>query len=245
MLLEYGIGKQSPNWHVVETKAPMYARVYYVLDGNTIYQSGAHTQVLQKNQVYIFPVHTPYEMTTDPSAPLECMHLHLDLHTADLSHLISISLEEDQEMRHLIQVIQDAVEAQYPMSYLEILAQSFEKLCLLKKLFGMVDSDTKHYIDILRKTYRTNIPVSQIAVSLGYSTENFIRVFKKKLGISPHQYAISLRMSDAVRMLSSNATLEEIAISVGYADGSSFSNAFRRYYGISPSVYREHYAGNI
>ena len=245
MLLDYGIGRMSSSWHVLETKAPMYARVYYIFGGNTRYQSGLVSQTLEPGWLYIFPSHTPYEMTTDPDDPLNCMYLHLDLHTADLSRLVSINAEKDTEMRHLLQVLRDAVTAEYPAGYLELLARAFERLCLLKKLFTTVDEETGRYIQAIRKTYRTDLPLKDIAASLGYSTEYFIRVFKKKLGVSPHQYAISLRMSDAVRMLAGTATLEQIAQTTGYADSQTFSNAFRRYYGISPSSYREHYAGCV
>ncbi len=245
MLLDYGIGKMKSSWHVLETKAPMYARVYYILGGKTTYCSGKFTQKLKQGWLYIFPAHTPYEMVTDPENTLECMYLHLDLHTVDLSRLISVPVQQDVQLCHLLQVLQDAVEADYPAAYIEVLVQGFEKLCLLKQLFCAVDAETGRYIRAIRDTYRTDFPVRDIAAAMGYSTEYFIRMFKKKLGVSPHQYAISLRMSDAVRMLAGPATLEQIADATGYADGQTFSNAFRRYYGISPSVYREHYAGSV
>ncbi len=245
MLLDYGIGKQPASWHVLEAKAPMYARVYYILGGKTVYTYNSCTKVLKKGFLYIFPSHCPYEMTTDPSDPIECLYLHLDLHTADLSHLVAVPTENDLQLSHLLRVIQDAIEAEYPASYLETLVHSFEALCLLKNLFATVDADTSRCIEALRNSYRTDLPLNQIAASLGYSTEYFIRMFKKKLGVSPHQYAISLRMSDAVRMLAKGAGLEEIAAVTGYTDGHSFANAFRRYYGISPGVYRKHYAGSV
>lgn len=245
MLLFYGIEKLTGSWHVLETKAPMFARVYYIMGGTTRYTDSHFTHTLKKDWLYIFPSHAPYEMTTDPDDPLECMYLHLDIHTADLSRLIAVPVEAEPELRHLLALMCDAIAAAYPPSYLELLAQSFEALCLIKQLFQSVDADTGRYIKALRETYTTNIPLDDISASLGYSTEYFIRIFQKKLGVSPHQYVISLRMSDAVRMLIKGKTLDEIAESIGYSDGHSFSNAFRRYYGISPSEYRKNYAGYV
>lgn len=245
MLLDYGIGKQPAFWHVLETKPPMYARIYLILGGKTVYQAGNHTRTLKQGWLYIFPEHSTYELTTDPLDPIECMYLHLDLRTANLSNLIAVSISDDPEIAHLMCSIQDAVEAEYPASYLEMLAQALESLCLIKHLFESVDSDTTRYIEALRSVYRTDTPLREVASDFGYSTEYFIRIFKDKLGVSPHQYVISLRMSDAVRMLSRGASLDEIASTIGYTDGHSFANAFRRYYGISPGVYREHYAGSV
>lgn len=245
MLLNCGFGKQPPQWHVLETKAPMYARVYLVQGGTTVYQSETFCQKLQRNWLYIFPSFVPYEMTTSPEDPLECLFMHLDLHTISLTRPVAVDLEQDRELEHYFQVIFDGIRAGYPAGYLEQLAKGFEMLCVAKGLFELPDRQTGLYLDVMRKTYRTDTTVQQIADSLGYSKEYFIRNFKKHLGVSPHQYAISLRMSDAVRMLSGDMTLEAIAHTVGYVDDHSFSNAFRQYYGISPGTYRKHYAGSI
>ena len=243
MLLQSGYGRQPQNWHVLETKAPMYARVYWIMGGKTVYRSGNFSMKLRQNWLYIFPVYATYEMTTDPEDPLDCLYLHLDVHSISLSRPVAVELAADPELNHYLQVLSDAIMGQMPPDYLEVLARGFEKLCLHKHLLEAPDLQTRSYIDLMRKTYRTDVPVARLASSMGYSTEYFIRTFKKHLGVSPHQYAISLRMSDAVRMLTTDATLEEIARAIGYVDDHSFSNAFRRYYGISPSVYRRHYSG--
>lgn len=243
MLLQSGYGKQPRNWHVLETKAPMFARVYCVEGGKTVYQSANFSTELRKNWLYIFPVYAPYEMTTDPEDPLDCLYLHLDVHTISLSRPVAVDLGTDMELRNYVQVLSDAIKGEYPADYLEALARGFEKLCLFKHLLEAPDQQTRSYIDLMRQNYRSERPVAELAASMGYSTEYFIRTFKKHLGVSPHQYAISLRMSDAVRMLTTDATLEEIARAIGYVDDHSFSNAFRRYYGISPGTYRKHYTG--
>ena len=243
MLLQSGMGRQPANWHVLENKAPMYARVYWVTGGKTDYRSGNCRIKLRKNHLYIFPVYAPYEMTTDPSDPLDCLYLHLDVHSISLSRPVAVDLTADPELTHYLQVLSDAIRGELPADYLETLARGFEKLCLHKHLFEAPDSQTRRYIDLMRQTYRSDLPVAELAASMGYSTEYFIRTFKKHLGVSPHQYAISLRMSDAVRMLTTQSSLEEIAHAIGYADDHSFSNAFRRYYGISPGTYRRHYSG--
>lgn len=243
MLLEYGIGRQSPDWHVTETKAPMYARVYSILGGRTVFHMNGMQRVLEPDWLYIFPIHAPYQMTTDPLDPIHCLYMHLDLRTANLSRLIAVPLQEETEIRHLVQAISDGVCSGLPAGYLEKLALAFGELCVLRGLFETLDETTAGYVNALREAYRTDVPLSRIAAQFGYTTEHFIRIFKKKMGVSPHQYIVSLRMSDAVRMLAGSAPLDEIGEAVGYSDGRSFSCAFRRYYGISPGVYRTQYAG--
>ena len=245
MLIYYGIGRQPGKWHVRETKAPMYARVYYILGGKTLYRDERGERALQPGNLYIFPPHIPYEMTTDPDDPIECLWLHLDLRSDNLTRLISISLDHEKEIAHLIQAIRDAAENRYPADYLEKLSDALEQLFVLRDYIRMPDESTGQYIEALRAAYRTNARLDEIAAQFGYSTEHFIRLFKRCVGVSPHQYIISLRMSDAVRMLAGDASLDEIGEAIGYEDGHSFSNAFRRYYGISPGSYRTLYAGYV
>ena len=242
MLLAKGIGKQSEKWHITEKKAPMYARIYSVLGGDTMYRSENFTQVLRKNWLYIFPACIPYEMITNPNDPLKCMFLHLDIQTLSLSRPIAVNLNADFEMNHYIQVIYDAIERGYPDQYLEALTCGFQQLCVAKHLFELPDAQTSCYMELLQKNYCSDMSVAEMAASVGYSTEYFIRSFKKRLGVSPHQYAIGLRMNDAACRLRGDASLTEIAEAVGYADDQSFSKAFRHYYGMSPGAYRRQYA---
>ena len=243
MLLSFGTGRQPSDWHVKESRPPMYTRIYWIFGGKTRYRSEGQSLMLQKSRLYLFPAHAPYELTTDPADPVCCLHLHLDLPAADLTRMISVSPENNPELFRLLAVIQDAAERQYPAFYPEQLAKSLAALCQIRGFWKPADPETLLLAEKIRSTYRSGCPVREIAASLGYSTEYFIRLFKKKLGVSPHRYAVRLRMSDAARMLAADASLDQIAAATGYADGHSLAGAFRRYYGISPREYREHYAG--
>jgi AraC-like DNA-binding protein len=59
------------------------------------------------------------------------------------------------------------------------------------------------------------------------------------LGISGHQFIQDIRMKRAGQLLASGQfAVNEIALRVGFADAKYFSKAFRRYYGVLPSAYR-------
>lgn len=244
MLLTYGMGINPADWHVLEKKPPMYARVYDILGGETVYYGNGRTIPLQKGHLYIFPIYEPYEMTTNPENPIHCLHLHLDILNSNLRNIIDIPLDNDPQMANLMQAFADGIAASSPFLYLEHLSIAFETLCLSRGLFARLDACADNYLRVIRTIYRSNTTLESAAGLLGYSTGHFNRCFKAKFGVSPHQYIISLRMSDAIRMLASNMPLDTIGCAVGYADGQSFSNAFRKYYGISPSDYRKNYAGN-
>lgn len=245
MLLVYGTGPQPPTWRVLEPKAVHYARVYWVLGGSTRYLSRETSMALKPDHVYIFPTQCPYEMETDPGDPLDCLFLHLDLDAGNLRRPVCIDLSRDPEFSHLMQALEDGILLDHGASYLELLARAFEELCVQKGLLSKPDEAALRWMALIRQTYRTDLPLKALAADQGYTQEAFIRAFQRQVGISPHRYAISLRMSEAVELLARGSTLEEIARQVGYSDGHSFAGAFRRYYGVSPTDYRRLYAGYV
>lgn len=68
---------------------------------------------------------------------------------------------------------------------------------------------------------------------------HFIRAFRESVGDSPRAYIIRRRMQRAQGlMLSSSASLSQIALDCGLADQAHLSKLFRRTFGESPSAWR-------
>jgi AraC-like DNA-binding protein len=64
-------------------------------------------------------------------------------------------------------------------------------------------------------------------------------MFSAKLGISPMQYLQRLRMRGGANLLTeTDLSVTEIALSLGYPDLYSFTRAYRKYYGTSPTEFR-------
>lgn len=81
-----------------------------------------------------------------------------------------------------------------------------------------------------------------IAESLGIS-ETYLRViFKEEFGITPGQYLLKTRMSEASDLLVGGLSVTEVAHMVGYRDVFQFSKAYKKHYGYSPKFTKEHYS---
>lgn len=86
---------------------------------------------------------------------------------------------------------------------------------------------------------------SEIAKRIGMSTDNFIRLFKNEIGITPKSYNNSRRMELAQTLLmDKKLSIDDIAIRCGFADRYQFSKQFTAYYSISPGRYRKHISKN-
>ena len=78
-----------------------------------------------------------------------------------------------------------------------------------------------------------------LARSAGMSINNFYRLFRREMGISPRRYREGLRLDFARRMLlESDAKISAVAQQCGYADRYQFSKAFKKYFGLTPAAVR-------
>ena len=80
---------------------------------------------------------------------------------------------------------------------------------------------------------------STIARKLNMSCDNFQRLFKAHIGMTPCQYRLSRRMEYAQQLLQNpHLSLDEVALRVGFSNRYQFSKAFRQFFGISPGASR-------
>jgi AraC family transcriptional regulator len=87
--------------------------------------------------------------------------------------------------------------------------------------------------------YYLNPDIATVAQNCSLSTFHFFRSFKQAFGISPYQYMMQLRLKYSLRlMLEENYSLTDIASLCGFPDLFTFSKAFKREYGMSPSKYQ-------
>lgn len=94
-------------------------------------------------------------------------------------------------------------------------------------------------VDYISKMYKNGIGVSDIADSVGLSRAHLNQLFQKELHISIQDFLINFRMQRSASLLiSTEMSVKEISILVGYKDQLVFSRAFKRKFGMSPKIYR-------
>lgn len=78
-----------------------------------------------------------------------------------------------------------------------------------------------------------------LARRTGLSADKFYRLFNDIYGCPPGKYVHMERMGEALRLLSSTALpVGEVAVLTGYEEFSSFTRAFKNFYGYPPSSVR-------
>jgi AraC family transcriptional regulator len=83
------------------------------------------------------------------------------------------------------------------------------------------------------------ISLTTLAQLVRLSPYHFCRAFRQSFGTPPHQYHADHRMGRAKTLLAESASsVTEIGLAVGFRETSSFTAAFRRATGQTPTAYR-------
>ena len=84
-----------------------------------------------------------------------------------------------------------------------------------------------------------NIGVSQVAQRVGLSPARFRQCFRAVVGQAPKSWHQALRLTRAAqRLLTSTATVQEVAADFGFANDHQFHRAFKRFHACTASEWR-------
>ena len=92
---------------------------------------------------------------------------------------------------------------------------------------------------IINKHYTENFTLSQLAEQVHLSAPYLSKFFDQHFGMSFLSYLTQLRLGHAVKMLeTSEDTIEAISAESGFPNSHAFVQAFKKEYGVLPSIYR-------
>ncbi|GAA4862320.1 AraC family transcriptional regulator [Paenibacillus vulneris] len=108
-----------------------------------------------------------------------------------------------------------------------------------KKETSGIQQQIEQAIRWLTLQYHQPISIESMAQSLGYHRTHLSKMFKQQTGLSPMNFLLKIRMERAKLLLQDELTVEQVASSVGFSDPLYFSKQFKKWYGRSPSDYRQ------
>jgi AraC-like DNA-binding protein len=92
--------------------------------------------------------------------------------------------------------------------------------------------------DDLSNAAGPKVRLREISQAVGLSPSHLAATFKRVERTTIHQYLVDLRLRRAASLLAGCDDLTTLALNVGFASQSHFSNSFRRWAGCTPGQYR-------
>jgi AraC family transcriptional regulator len=92
--------------------------------------------------------------------------------------------------------------------------------------------------DYVEEHLADSVVLSQLADVARLSPFHFSRAFKQSFGLPPLRYVTGRRIERAKSLLAGEASVTQVGLAVGFAETSSFTTAFRRHTGVTPTAFR-------
>lgn len=91
--------------------------------------------------------------------------------------------------------------------------------------------------EYLKKHYQNPPTIQELSRIVFMNEFKLKKEFKATFGITIHQYAIKVRMKNAVNLLKQQQQIKEVAYQLGYKNASHFIANFKSHYGYTPNQY--------
>ncbi|MDD4689165.1 MAG: AraC family transcriptional regulator [Eubacteriales bacterium] len=246
----------EPNWK--ETGAKFIHDIWLVLDGRIYVEQNGAVTLLEKGDVFMHQPNKLYTAYTDEGG-CRFIYTKFDIllwnEKVDSSKLSIygkyFAKDVSEEFPIYIKYHAPYKEGKYMSGFMmkSSLALMVGRIISLSEskepvsVSAVVDKGARieAVLRYISENTSDRLTVKQIAESIGMSEKYFISYFRKTIGQSPYNYITGLKMQSAYNHLATGKYhVYEVADMLGYTDIYTFSKAFKKYFGKSPSkVFRE------
>ena len=142
----------------------------------------------------------------------------------ELNSRFLVLMSKEQNTEDLCYLLQDVVES------------------FMDAMFSSKDKGNPYIRSALRymaENYSQPLTLSQMADKVGLSKSYFSTLFHEIVGVSFREHLCRIRVEESKRLLlSSEYSLTDIAVAMGFTDQSHYCKMFKRIVGITPGQYR-------
>lgn len=159
-------------------------------------------------------------------------HTHLGRKLQEISHQVhTSSFSSDQINQELFYRLAEALVADQVIVFRQLQSVRTVKSATKRELCRQVLRG-KEFID---SHFNEACTIARIAGTAGMSEYHFFRLFKQIIGSTPYQYMLSKRLQASSELLKADYSVSDTAIATGFSDIHSFSKAFKKHFGVSPT----------
>ncbi len=249
------IGKSvcMPQHHVSNHIRQNYI-LHFITSGKGIFSMDGHIYHLHKNQGFFIPPDTPIYYQANSDEPWEYFWIGIDdfgaeqffSHLGLTSHSPIFEYKQAEQLSSMIEnmllVSPNTLENKLKLQGLLFLFLSQAASCCFPATSEAQNCENVHIekaIAFIQDNYHHPITVETVANHTSLNRSYLSTLFRQQIGITIQDYLTNYRISRASELLLlTEDSVHSIAYSCGYSDSLTFSKAFKRLKGISPTVYR-------
>ena len=220
-----------------------YWLLHYVTTGFGRFEKEGRVYNLQPGQIFVIPPYVTTYYEADGKKPWNYIWIGF---TADSELPMSLpDIITAPELGALFESMKQSSKLSNGKEAF-LSAKVWELFSILLEQSKYVDDWVDAALNYINNSYHNKISITDIADKVGFERSYFSSAFKGKIGTSPKQYLLKLRMEKAAILMKSNGVKPSVAAaSVGYDDIFVFSKAFKKHFGVSPRAYYSNEIENI
>lgn len=229
-----------------------FVELEFFIEGTGMHQYGENKDPIKKGDIWVLSTYDSHQLTLDKgirsvniAVDPDILHPKL-LNQLALTHPLHCNLNEEE--------IQDFISKVdilwHEQQHRELLSRVKANAVINEMLVDIIRKSSPDtmpinnrivhdMVDYLQANYRTNISLVELAAEFSLTPNYCGHLFKKIMGITYNDYLNNLRLKNACKaLLSSSASIKEIAADSGFNSLEYFYTTFKKFYGVTPAKYR-------
>ena len=225
-----------------------------VLDGNGYIGENERLHPVSAGYAGLLNLEQPYRMYSDQNRPWTLGWVHFGGHGAEwffneICRISNFFLLPAEAARHNMEALLSCMKKNKTECHLQASALMYKILSDLYEISRDMNNSyipCEKYPDVIEKVatyiqinYFRKLTLTELAHEAYLSPYHLLREFKKHMGLTPLEYTNLYRMALAKqRLQTSDISIEQIALSIGFCNHSYFTKCFRDMEGMTPESYR-------
>lgn len=235
--------------------------LYYLIEGERRYFIDGQIYIIHEGDVILIPKGTLHHTTSISSRQHirylvefgdDFIHtsMHEELEACFKTHHFTLTAEQRKEFEHILQKLEDEqvkegllADSLFHAYLTELLVILIRRMHANEQVPEKAQTPAEQLIEAathyITDNLQNNLTLTHVANKFHLSQSYFSRMFKSYTGFGFKEYLTHLRIKKATQLLlSSSASISEIAELCGFTDSNYFSSVFKKDAGIPPIKYR-------
>ena len=244
-----GITYQDITYQIQRENAPILV-VEYVLSGEGMLTVDGRTYSVKAGDLYLLPPDSKQLYYSDKEKPWEKIWFNAGgslarnlLREYNPQKLVVFSGADGRE--YIERILDIGRNDQYSAGekhrkaaivFHELMQYLYDWSHVQDEMYGKETLLLKNYLD---SHLTQNVPLKTLAEMVYLSESQVVRIFKRDVGRTPHEYSLDLKLEQARTLLrNTRQRVREISDSLGFCDEHYFSYIFKKKCGMTPLEYR-------